>query len=187
MPRKYTIHPETETVVFNGIRFHRRPWSKYKHLQRYYWPHAGHKYKGVGALHVEVWKSQHGPVPKGMLIHHKDEDFANNRIENLQAVTYSEHGKIHENGSHLVPAHLLPKNKHICIHCGAEYSNFRKTKTKFCRQACEKAYGRKHKLHHCTRICEHCGASFITNRYDVAKCCSRKCGTRHYHGCTKVD
>ena len=46
-------------------------------------------------LHVWVWEQVHGPIPKGMDIHHKDSNKENPAIENLQLVTKSDHKRIH--------------------------------------------------------------------------------------------
>lgn len=44
---------------------------------------------------VFVWEKYNGLLPKGKLIHHKDENTLNDNIENLQAVTRGEHINIH--------------------------------------------------------------------------------------------
>ena len=43
-----------------------------------------------------VWVRHNGPIPKGMLVHHNDEDTMNDMIENLRCVTRSEHSRIHK-------------------------------------------------------------------------------------------
>lgn len=45
--------------------------------------------------HVLVWESHHGPVPAGWIIHHKNEDRLDNRIENLEAMSRSDHKRHH--------------------------------------------------------------------------------------------
>ena len=57
------------------------------------------KYRRIGgrivAEHIVVWQRHHGPVPAGMHIHHINGDNHDNRIENLQIVTPTEHRHIH--------------------------------------------------------------------------------------------
>ena len=45
--------------------------------------------------HRHIWEKHNGKIPKGMFIHHKNENGKDNRIENLQLVTPKEHGKLH--------------------------------------------------------------------------------------------
>ncbi len=40
---------------------------------------------------VAVWEKQHGPLPRGMVVHHKDRDSLNDVPENLVAFTRAEH------------------------------------------------------------------------------------------------
>lgn len=46
-------------------------------------------------LHRVVWVHHNGPIPPKHDIHHKDEDRSNNDPSNLQAVTRSEHSRLH--------------------------------------------------------------------------------------------
>jgi hypothetical protein len=43
-----------------------------------------------------VWETQNGPVPNGMILHHKDYDSLHDVIENLKLVSRSEHALIHD-------------------------------------------------------------------------------------------
>ena len=45
--------------------------------------------------HVYVWEQNFGPIPKGYVVHHKDENKKNNNIDNLEIMTRSEHTKMH--------------------------------------------------------------------------------------------
>lgn len=99
--RIYITATTTDVVVFNGITFRRYPMSKRLQLRNYYYPHAGHIKKGVGALHREVWKHNRGPIPEGMHVHHKDRNTLNNSIENLEVVDFATHRRLHaEAGSY---------------------------------------------------------------------------------------
>lgn len=46
-------------------------------------------------LHRRIWASTHGPIPEGFEVHHKDENRENNNIENLEALTVSDHRREH--------------------------------------------------------------------------------------------
>lgn len=86
---------KSEFVEFRGIRFYRYPDGKQWAHRAYFQPHYKHRVKGVSALHVEIWKSRHGPVPPGKLIHHHDGDTFNNRGRNLRCVLRAWHFKHH--------------------------------------------------------------------------------------------
>lgn len=54
-------------------------------------------------LHVKIWEDYYGEVPreengKRMIIHHINHNPVDNRIENLQLMTASEHAKLHATG-----------------------------------------------------------------------------------------
>ena len=51
--------------------------------------------------HVYVWEQHFGSVPKGYVVHHKDEDKGNNDISNLELMTLSEHSRSHRLGTRL--------------------------------------------------------------------------------------
>jgi hypothetical protein len=38
-----------------------------------------------------VWEEHHGPIPRGMVVHHRDENKLNDAIENLQLLTKAKH------------------------------------------------------------------------------------------------
>jgi hypothetical protein len=45
--------------------------------------------------HHLAWEKHNGPIPKGMQVHHINEDRQDNRIENLKLVDPKVHGRIH--------------------------------------------------------------------------------------------
>lgn len=42
-----------------------------------------------------VWTAKHGPIPRGMLIHHRDRNSLNDSLDNLQLMTRGEHVNEH--------------------------------------------------------------------------------------------
>lgn len=55
--------------------------------------------KGWVRTHRLVWEAAHGPLSKSQVVHHKDGNRLNNALKNLEAMTYSAHAKLHNNGS----------------------------------------------------------------------------------------
>jgi len=42
-----------------------------------------------------MWEAANGPIPAGRLIHHRNEDPFDDRLDNFQMVTRAEHARIH--------------------------------------------------------------------------------------------
>jgi hypothetical protein len=58
--------------------------------------HPGQNSSGYVFEHIIIWeKANNSLLPKGMVIHHINGVETDNRIENLQAMTKSEHCKLH--------------------------------------------------------------------------------------------
>lgn len=80
-----------QVVIFNGVRY-------YKQKNGYYQMAETLKRKRNGVerrLHRAVWKFYNGEIPKGMHVHHKDENKDNNDISNLELLTASQHCMLH--------------------------------------------------------------------------------------------
>lgn len=176
--RVYKCSPSTETVVFNGRRYHRNPDAKQKHRRRYFWGRQGYGSGKKVTLHAAIWEHYNGPVPAGHLVHHKDGDFLNNDISNLECITPSRHGKIHKTGKHLAGYRHQKMYTHVCWNCEGEYQTFRKHRTKFCSPICASRYRYNNRLTFETRVCIVCGAEYRTDRYGAAKTCSPTCRVR---------
>lgn len=63
--------------------------------------------------HRLVWERAHGPIPDGLLVHHKDDSKRNNDLSNLELMTHAEHSAHHNQ------RHPLTKN---CEVCGVEFT-----------------------------------------------------------------
>jgi predicted nucleic acid-binding Zn ribbon protein len=155
-----------ETIIFNGIKFRRYPEAKKKAHRRYYRPGISDAINGIQALHQEIWKAAHGPIPDGCLIHHRDENPLNNTLDNLVCVSPSEHGRAHaehrttEQILHLERIRPLAADWHASAAGRAWHSeNGRRSwvgRTKF------------------DCICTCCGGAFTAFTVD-AKACSHNC------------
>ena len=62
-------------------------------------------------LHHQVWIEAHGTVPDGLDTHHVDGNKAHNEIDNLEALTKSDHRKRHQPFWDVAEKH--------CAYCGA--------------------------------------------------------------------
>jgi len=71
-------------IMWNGNKYTRRTHGYY-----------GCTTEGRHYLHQAVWEFHNGEIPTGHHVHHKDEDKENNKIENLELITASDHGKLH--------------------------------------------------------------------------------------------
>lgn len=80
-----------EHIYYDGIR-----WRKEKHRDYYV---ATNPKITTKRLHVYIWEQYNGPVPKGHVIHHLDENKRNNDISNLVCISRSDHMRYH--GSHI--------------------------------------------------------------------------------------
>ena len=146
-----------ETVRYGGVNWRRYPNSS-RRTDREYFSRAPDG-KRECYLHRQIWVDNHGAIPDGWHIHHKDGNCQNNSLENLECLSPREHiGERHKpwgrRRDELVArlAHIRPLTK--AWHASPEglakhreigalaYKNF---------QGMEKP-------------CAHCGKTFITRK-----------------------
>lgn len=182
-------------VTFNGIQFKRYPSGKHPNYYYHKWKSNGVRYHEL--LHHAVYKFHHGEIPKGCVIHHRDGNPLNNDIENLVAVTPSEHSKIHQNLLRWNKEHpeehakrfysksnwhqrrekviiRLANERRICEWCGAEYTPTN-THQRFCSKQCHHRWQYKSADNNVERMCAQCGKPFYTSKYTNTICCSDEC------------
>lgn len=95
--------------------------------------------RGEVLEHRKVWYDARGPIPKGHVIHHKDENKLNNQIENLEALSRAAHNTHHQTKkTHCSREHertpentyIYPNGSRCCRACNRERDRQRiRTKT----------------------------------------------------------
>lgn len=81
------MKPVSEYVDYLGERFY------VQSSGRYY--SSGDTSAEVRLLHRRVWSDANGPIPDGMVVHHKDGDWRNNEINNLELMPVEDHSRMH--------------------------------------------------------------------------------------------
>lgn len=76
-----------EFVDYRGERFYLQSTGRYYQ--------SGRKDVRERLLHSRVWSDENGPIPDGCEIHHKDENWRNNELQNLELVNGVDHQREH--------------------------------------------------------------------------------------------
>lgn len=162
-----------DVVVFCGVTFTRYPNAKSLSGRRYYYPDKRLRKDGIGALHQEVWKRHHGPIPEGMHIHHKDGDTLNNTIDNLECISAGEHTLRHAGSTparRLAAAAARPLT--VSWHGSPAGIEWHRAHGK------ESWENRQPEV----RVCAECGKGYeCWSLRDTDKWCSGACRQRHHY------
>ena len=108
-------------------------------------------------LHRLLWELEHGPIPIGHVVHHKDHDHRNNDLSNLELMTRAEHCVHHQDevkhtpeyrASKVAAAAARKQVRYTCTHCGiAAIGIARKTTGRYCSDACQQgAYNTRRRI-----------------------------------------
>jgi len=82
-----------KTQVDNEVFKHFKDKRWTKHPVGYTWGTYNGK---LDLLHRHIWRWSTGcDIPKGYIIHHRDENKLNNQMENLELMSSSRHAKLH--------------------------------------------------------------------------------------------
>lgn len=172
-------------TTFQGITF-------YAH------PRDGHffgKWKGqTTGLHRVVWESINGPIPPGHVIHHRDDNPANNHPDNLQCLNEADHKSIAHRDRPKQREHWerKPTRPATCTVCGTVYQTKGTRETFYCSTACHRAkhQPRTNSANSLTQqatfakrplkdyTCEVCNQPFQSKAIRPPKYCCGKCASR---------
>ena len=147
-------------IKYKGKNYHRYPEAKQLSRRNYY-------YNGE-FLHRQIYKDNFGEIPKGFHIHHKDHDVFNNKPNNLQVISNSEHGKLHWREKEPVE-----KN---CIQCNNIFNDMNNRESnRYCSNKCKSKFRRDSGVDNEDRFCKKCQKTFSTNKYGKIVFCSYLC------------
>ena len=98
---------ERETIIYKGKKYNRLPNSPRRQARVYYWRHDS--YQSPFPLHRQIWIDNFGEIPKGFVIHHKDENPLNNKLDNLELMAKGVHSRLHTKR----PEHIKVAKKNL--------------------------------------------------------------------------
>lgn len=156
-----------EPQEFLGIKYYKKPQGYYKSEFVKY---------GGKLLHRVVWEHFNGQIPSGFHIHHINGNKADNSIENLEAISASDHSTHHgatnpwvgsaANKSQLIKAGELAKQWHASAE-GIEWHRSNGVKSLEKRQKFIKK-------------CIQCGSEYETIWVNKSKFCGKRCKVDSY-------
>ena len=165
---------KAETIIFQGIPFRRYPQSPHAGHRKYYSPSGRYIKRGIGNLHVEIWKFFHGPIPDGHHIHHIDGDPLNNDISNLACLSAEEHYAIHIQDGRVRAAIAWAAKKDKVLAAAANWHGSEEGRA-WHREHAKKQWKEREPTE---RICEQCGNVYLTKKASSTRFCSNKCKSK---------
>jgi hypothetical protein len=140
---------------------------------------------GERLLHRQVWVQHHGPIPKGHHIHHKDGDWQNNDISNLECVEKSEHHRQHMAERWMDAAYREKTVKELeQAQEAAKAWHSTEEGLQFHSEIGRLSWKNRHPV---KLKCEVCGTDYEAKRTEVAKYCSRACRMSVFYRASFTD
>ena len=114
-----------------------------------------------------VWEKEHGPIPEGHVIHHRDKDPFNNEIVNLECMTRFDHDSMHSKANTHAQQEARRENMKVA-HAAQMEQMTPEDRTERAKKGWE---GREAG----TLTCQHCGEAYDTRHTGDTKYCSNAC------------
>lgn len=124
-------------------------------------------------MHRYVWEFYNGKIPEGYEIHHKDLNRNNNKIENLECISTSDHRKLH--ADLLTDEQREWKRNNLAENARPKASEWHKSEEGRAWHTAQIAKQHqlgvfKHEL-----ICTNCGKTYIGEKHHTNNFCSNAC------------
>jgi len=165
------IKSRTDRITYNGITFTRYIDSA-KNF-KYYTPHSGHVKKGISNLHRYKYLCEIGDIPDGYDIHHKDGNYLNNDVSNLEAVESGVHISQHSKKWHVKNKERVVKHLDEVRDLTKKWHGSKEGYKWHSEHAIKHSFGKHEGMF---RICKYCGKIYkdqnTTQLFCAAKCSS---------------
>ena len=155
-------------VMFGGLPY-------YRDKAGYYYCRGPRELDVKRPLHRDVWQGRYGYLDPELVIHHIDFDRENNAPENLQAMTNSDHMRLHSNR----PGAYSGSEANLRNLREAKKKSIEWSRTPAGRQHMrEKSLKMWENRVHVKKECLVCEAKYTTQIPERTKFCSKKCRSR---------
>jgi len=162
-----------EFVIYKGLKF----WIQSS--GRYY--QCGVKTVKHRLLHRMIWFDHHGDIHKGYIIHHKDHDWRNNDISNLELVEMRKHLSDHAKELYKNPEYIKKVKVGLdkAQKAAKLWHRSKEGKKWHSKHSCEGWKNRKKEEITCI-VCGNKRETYFNNRENV-RFCSLKCTKRQFY------
>jgi hypothetical protein len=163
--------PPPERVRYAGETFYLQSNGRYYQ--------SGRKEAPERLLHRRIWTDHSGPIPDGYDVHHRDGDWQNNGLENLELVTRQEHQAAHMR-AHWQDPEYQERTKGILARAQADAQAWHSSEEG---RAWHSDHGKQTWENRApvTMVCTVCGHEFSTYFPTKARVCSKACASNMYY------